>query len=135
MQNLPSWLGPLDGKPGLFVADPDAAFPEILGAMARVSPKLERTENPADMPVDPSNPTRYDMEVALALMKKVAGKAMARHPHGNPKGNTMILRGDGARKANWRIARFDVGNKPDISRPDKVAERNRALVQFMKRLS
>lgn len=132
--NVPSWLNPLDGKPGVFVADPDEFFPELLAEMASVTGNKDKPEGPWDLPVNPDDPTRYDVEVALMLVKRIVTRVTRGHPHAGDKGVTLLIRGDDGRKTRWRTASFHEGNKPDISKPSMTAERNRSFHRFWDRL-
>jgi len=116
---LPDWLGPMDGKPGSYIADPDLAHPAILGALG----------------IKPKDATRYDIETSIGVMKKLAQW----HTKGGRGGDhgfcgTLLIRGDEGRKESWRVAGFPVGNKPDVSAPGATAGRNAATREAWARL-
>lgn len=106
---LPAWLSPLDGRPGAYVSDPDKFYPAILGFM---KVKFE-------------DATRYDMETALGVMKKLAVWHSRRHAHGFC--HTNFIRADEGRKTRWEVRAFPAGNKPDISGPLATGARNGAV--------
>ncbi len=116
---LPTWIQPLDGRPKSFVVDPDLFYPVIL----------------RDMRVDPEDATRFDMEVALGIMKKLARRSVEMaelKPRG--VGMELLIRGDMGRKDSWRIASFPVGVNADISHPSRTAERSKAVARMWRKL-
>ena len=82
---LPDWLAPLDGRPFSYVADPDLFYPVILKLMG----------------ITVKAATRWDMETANGLAKKLAQWHSKRCQHGFVK--NLLIRGDGGRKAKWAI--------------------------------
>lgn len=113
---LPAWLTPLDGRPGAYVSDPDKFYPAIL----------------AFMKVKPEDATRYDMETALGVMKRLAQWHSRRHPHGFC--HTNFIRSDEGRKVRWEIRAFPAGNVPDISGPLHTGARNAAVNEVWRKL-
>ena len=113
---LPDWLTPLDGRPFSYVADPDLFYPVILKFMG-MTPKVA---------------TRFDMETANGLAKKLAQWHSKRCQHGFVK--NLLIRGDGGRKAKWAIRNYPVGDKPDISGDGSTAARNGAVREVWNRL-
>ena len=113
---LPGWLDPIKGKPFAYVADPDKFYPVILKFMG----------------MTPKTATRYDMETALGVMKKLAQWHSKRCKHGFAR--DLLVRADGGRKVKWRITGFPVGDKPDISSPLATAGRNGAVREVWSRL-
>ena len=113
---LPDWLGPLDGKRMTYIADPNKFYPVILKFMGMAA----------------KNATRFDMETANGVAKKLAAWHGNRCPHGPCR--ELLIRGDGGRKAKWAIRNYPVGDKPDISGDGATAARNGAVREVWARL-
>lgn len=114
--DLPSWLSPIEGAPGHYIADPDLFYPRI----------LEHLDIAAE------DATRYDMEAVLGLMKKLAFWYARQSTFGPMR--KLYIRGDEGRKIRWAIAQFPVGKKPDISAPQQARERDRAVTSLWRRI-
>ncbi len=113
---LPDWLDTLPGKPGSYIADPNKFYPVILKFMGMA----------------PKTATRFDMETANGVAKKLSQWHARRCKHG-PCG-TLLIRGDEGRKAKWAIRRYPLGDKPDISGDGATAARNGAVRAVWARL-
>ncbi len=113
---LPDWLTPLPGKPHSYIADPNKFYPGMLNYMG----------------LTVKTATRYDMETANGVLKKVAQWHASRCKHGHC--GTLLIRGDGGRKAKWAIRGFPIGDKPDISGDGATAARNGAVRELWARL-
>ena len=113
---LPDWLTPIKGLPGHYTADPNGFFPVILKFMG-MTPKVA---------------TRYDIETAKGVAKKLAAWHAKRCKHGPCA--TLLIPGNEGRKAKWRPGAFPIGDKPDISGDGATAARNGAVREVWNRL-
>ena len=113
---LPDWLTPIDGAAGHYIADPDGFYPVILKFMG----------------LKPTAATRFDIETANGVAKKMAQWHSKRCKHGWC--SNLFIRGDDGRKAKWAVATFPVGDKPDISSPLATGQRNAAVRAVWTRL-
>ena len=113
---LPDWLTTIDGAPGHYIADPAKFYPVILKFMGIVAKAA----------------TRFDVETALGVAKRLAQWHSRRCDHGWC--STLLIRGDGGRKAKWAVNAFPAGDKPDISSPLATGARNAAVREVWTKL-
>lgn len=59
MMQLPTWLAPVDGKPGVFNANPDGFYPALLAELARHK----------QLGINPTAPDQYALEMAYTVMR------------------------------------------------------------------